>query len=166
MWQPVTFDAMWRDAVAADPAALFLRFEDRHGDVTEWTYGEFDRVVEGAAARLVAAGVTGGSAVHLALTNSPTFVAVWLAAVRLGAWIVPSDPQATAPELAEHIAADATGGRLLLDRTSRPRIAPPAPTDAADRHRRRRGRTRRSALVRRRPIAVGRRAPTSATGRR
>ena len=93
---------MWRDAVAADPAALFLRFEDRHGDVTEWTYGEFDRVVEGAAARLAAAGVAGGTAIHLALTNSPTFVAAWLAAVRLGAWIVPSDPQATAPELAEH----------------------------------------------------------------
>ena len=102
-WVPVTFDAMWRAAVGADPAAPFLRFEDRRGDVTEWTYGEFDRAVEGATNRLSDAGVSAGSAVHLALTNSPTFVAVWLAAVRLGAWIVPSDPMATTPELGEHL---------------------------------------------------------------
>ncbi len=106
-WEPVTFDAMWRGAVAADPDALFLRFEDRDGEVTEWSYGAFDRIVEGAAERLAAAGAGHGSAIHLALTNSPTFVAAWLAAVRLGAWIVPSDPMATAPELAEHLARTA-----------------------------------------------------------
>jgi crotonobetaine/carnitine-CoA ligase len=102
-WEPVTFDAMWRAAVDGGPDRLFLRFEDRHGGVTEWTYGEFDRVVEGACQRLVSAGAGRGSAVHLALTNSPAFVAVWLAAVRLGGWIVPSDPMATTPELAEHL---------------------------------------------------------------
>jgi crotonobetaine/carnitine-CoA ligase len=41
--------------------------------------------------------------VHLALTNSPTFVAVWIATVRLGAWIVPSDPMGRTPEFADHI---------------------------------------------------------------
>jgi crotonobetaine/carnitine-CoA ligase len=95
---------MWRGAVAGDPEALFLRFEDRDGRVAEWSYGAFDRVVEGAAERLAEAGAGHRSAIHLALTNSPTFVAVWLAAVRLGAWIVPSDPMATPPELAEHLA--------------------------------------------------------------
>lgn len=103
-WKAVTFDAMWRAAVTRHPEALFLRFENAWGDVTEWTYGEFDRVVEGAADRLADAGVGPGAAVHLALTNSPSFVAVWLAAVRLGAWIVPSDPMATTPELGEHLA--------------------------------------------------------------
>jgi carnitine-CoA ligase len=98
-----TFDALWRSAVAANPTALFLRFEDCDGEVFEWSYGEFDRVVEGAANRLADAGVRPGGAVHLALTNSPTFVAVWLATARLGAWIVPSDPTATAPELSEHL---------------------------------------------------------------
>ena len=82
---------------------MFLRFEDVDGGVTEWSYGEFDRVVEGAASRIADAGVRPGGAVHLALTNSPTFVAVWLAAVRLGAWIVPSDPMATDRELGEHL---------------------------------------------------------------
>jgi carnitine-CoA ligase len=103
-WHPVTFDAMWRSAMAGAPGAVFLRFAADDGTVTEWTYGEFDRIVEGAANRLQQAGAGAGTAVHLALTNSPTFVAVWLAAVRLGAWIVPSDPMATVPELAEHLA--------------------------------------------------------------
>jgi crotonobetaine/carnitine-CoA ligase len=100
----ITFDAMWRDAVATAPDALFLRFENHHGAVAEWSYRAFDRVVEGAAGRLAEAGAGHASAIHLALTNTPTFVAAWLAAVRLGAWIVPSDPMATAPELAEHLA--------------------------------------------------------------
>jgi crotonobetaine/carnitine-CoA ligase len=116
-WHPVTFDAMWRGAVAADPAALFLRFEDRGEGVTEWSYGEFDRIVEGAAERLAAAGAGYRTAVHMALTNSPTFVAAWLAAVRLGAWIVPSDPMATAPELAEHLGRTApVVGFCAIDR--------------------------------------------------
>jgi carnitine-CoA ligase len=101
---PLTFDALWRRAVAVDADALFLRFAGDDGTIAEWTYGEFDRVVEGAAVRLEQAGVSRGDAVHLALTNSPTFVAAWLAAVRLGAWIVPSDPMATSRELAEHLA--------------------------------------------------------------
>ena len=95
---------MWRASVATNPGALFLRFEDARGEVAEWSYGEFDCVVEGAANRLTEAGVGAGDSVHLALTNSPTFVAVWLAAVRLGAWVVPSDPLATTPELGEHLA--------------------------------------------------------------
>jgi crotonobetaine/carnitine-CoA ligase len=102
-WSPITFDAAWRRAVTAGPQRAFLRFEGRGGDVTEWTYGEFDRVVEGAAGRLSQAGVEPGDSVHLALTNSPTFVAAWLAAMRLGAWIVPSDPMSTATELTEHM---------------------------------------------------------------
>jgi crotonobetaine/carnitine-CoA ligase len=40
----------------------------------------------------------------LALTNSPSFVAVWLACARLGAWMVPSDPLAKTVEFEGHIA--------------------------------------------------------------
>ena len=108
---------MWRAAVAANPGAEFLRFEAADGEITEWSYGEFDRVVEGAANRLTEAGAGAGDSVHLALTNSPTFVAVWLAAVRLGAWVVPSDPLATRPELGEHLARTSpTVGFCAADR--------------------------------------------------
>ncbi|MEP7201740.1 MAG: AMP-binding protein [Ilumatobacteraceae bacterium] len=97
------FGDVWASTVAANPEALFLRFEGPSGSVHEWSYGQFDELVGGMAAALVERGVARGSAVHLALTNSPGFVAAWIATVRLGAWMVPSDPSARTPELAAHI---------------------------------------------------------------
>jgi carnitine-CoA ligase len=98
-----TFAGRWAEAVAAGPDRPFLAFEDPLESVTSWTYGEFDDVVARVAGGLCSLGVRPGSSVHLALTNTPAFVASWLAAARLGAWIVPSDPHATAPELAGHV---------------------------------------------------------------
>jgi crotonobetaine/carnitine-CoA ligase len=98
-----TFAARWRQAVDARGDATFLAFEAPDGSTTTWTYGEFDALVARVAGGLIERGVERGSAVHLVLTNGPAFVAVWLACTRLGAWIVPSDPGATAPELAGHI---------------------------------------------------------------
>ncbi len=99
----VTFAQSWASAVAARPNASFLVFEAPDGTVTEWTYGEFDAIVGSVATELVSHNVGSGVAVHVALTNCPTFVAVWIAATRLGAWIVPSDPIGRTPELADHI---------------------------------------------------------------
>lgn len=81
----------------------FLVWEGSDSQVRTWTYEDFDRVVARVAGGLLARGVGKGDAVHLVLRNSPAFVACWLACSRLGAWIVPSDPQATARELREHI---------------------------------------------------------------
>jgi len=98
-----TFAGRWRAAVSHVGDCTFLVFEDPAGHVTEWTYAQFDELVASVAGTLRARGVHRGSPVHLALANSPAFVAVWLAASQLGAWIVPSDPAATAAELAEHV---------------------------------------------------------------
>ena len=100
---PVAFSEVWERAVEARPDETFLIFETPDGTAARWTYADFDRDVNRTSGTLAAAGVEPGSAVHLALTNSPAFVAVWLAAVRMGAWIVPSDPMGKAPELAGHI---------------------------------------------------------------
>ncbi len=96
------FGNLWRDAVAARSDAPFLVFETSLGASHSWTYAEFDVVVAQAAETLVRLGVGKGDSVNLALTNSPAFVALWLASVRLGAWIVPSDPQSRTQELVEH----------------------------------------------------------------
>ena len=101
--EPVAFAAVWDRTVAGRADETFLVFETPSGEVARWSYGEFDGVVDRVAGTLVALGVEPGAAVHLALTNSPTFIAVWLAASRLGAWIVPSDPMGRTPELAGHI---------------------------------------------------------------
>jgi crotonobetaine/carnitine-CoA ligase len=103
----ITLSTAWRRSVDRAPASVFLRFEPPNGEITEWTYSEFDDVVVRCAADLRSFGVGQGSAVHLALTNSPAFVALWLATVGLGGWIVPSDPMGTTPELAGHIARTA-----------------------------------------------------------
>ena len=98
----ICFGDLWRDAVAARTDATFLVFERSDGKVHEWTYGEFDALVGRMAHALVSRGVNKGDSVNLALTNSPAFVATWLACARLGAWIVPSDPQSRTQELIEH----------------------------------------------------------------
>ncbi len=101
--EPVAFNDVWDRAVAGRGDQAFLRFEGPSGDVATWTYGEFDALVGRCAGLLAAHDVGAGDAVHLALTNSPAFIAVWLATMRLGAWMVPSDPIGTAPELAAHL---------------------------------------------------------------
>ena len=97
------FGDVWAGAVVASPDGVFLRFESPSGEVREWCYREFDLLVGRMATALVEAGAMPGSAVHLALANSPAFVAAWLATIRLGAWVVPSDPMGRTPELAAHI---------------------------------------------------------------
>jgi crotonobetaine/carnitine-CoA ligase len=98
-----TFADRWRSAVAGVPDRPFLVWEDDEERVTTWTYAEFDALVAAVAAGLATHGVGPAHPVHLALANSPGFVAVWLAAARLGAAIVPSDPRASTPELADAI---------------------------------------------------------------
>ena len=101
--EPVSFASAWDRAVAGRADETFLVFETPSGDVASWSYGDFDEAVDRVAGTLIALGARPGAAIHLALTNSPTFVAAWLAASRLGAWIVPSDPMGRTPELAGHI---------------------------------------------------------------
>ncbi|GAA5058241.1 crotonobetaine/carnitine-CoA ligase [Thermocatellispora tengchongensis] len=96
----MTFTARWTAAVAAGADRPFLIWEGPDGGVTEWTYGEFDALVDRVAGGLAARGVTPGARVGLALRNSPAFVAIWLACAKLGAAMVACDPSAPPAELA------------------------------------------------------------------
>ena len=131
---------------------------DRGGDVTEWTYGEFDRVVEGAADRLADGGVGPGSRAPDA-DQLPAFVAVWLAAIasargscrptrwrrpRTGRTPRPHPPggrfsaieRATLPRtrrrpVRHHRRRRRVGRRPRLARPRRPTIGPPRHQDRA-----------------------------------
>lgn len=92
---PTTFAALWAQRCAETPENDFLLFRDRQGDVSRWTYGEFDEQVAVWRSVLRANGVRQGDPVHIALKNSPAFIALWLAAATMGAWIVPVDPAST-----------------------------------------------------------------------
>jgi crotonobetaine/carnitine-CoA ligase len=100
----ITFTQTWMRSVERGPSRQFLVFEAPDGTTASWTYAEFDELIGRCAALLNELHVRPGSAVSVALTNSPAFVAIWLATIRLGAWLVPSDPMAAVPELAAHIA--------------------------------------------------------------
>ncbi|WP_413544188.1 class I adenylate-forming enzyme family protein [Citricoccus nitrophenolicus] len=98
-----TFIQIWERAVVRHGDRPFLVFREIYGATTGWTYAEFDSAVDRAAGLLAAHGVGAGDAVHLCLRNSPGFIAVWLAAARLGAWIVPADPAASARDIRRHL---------------------------------------------------------------
>ncbi len=96
-----TFAERWRRAVTAAGDRPFLVWEGSDGAARQWTYAEFDELATDVAAFLSSRGVQRATAVHVALSNSPAFVAIWLAAAMLGAALVPGDPEASARELAE-----------------------------------------------------------------
>jgi crotonobetaine/carnitine-CoA ligase len=98
-----TFAGRWREAVASVGDQPFLVWEDDQEHVTRWTYAEFDALVSAVAGGLVRLGAGPRRPVHVALANSPAFVAIWLATARLGATLVPSDPKATTRELQDAI---------------------------------------------------------------
>jgi len=102
-WSPKGFGEVWRSAVADHGSRSFLVYEAPDGSVTSWTYEAFGEVVDEVALDLAERGVESGDAVHLALRNGPPFVAIWLACMQLGAWIVPSDPMAKTPELLDQM---------------------------------------------------------------
>lgn len=103
MHADATFESLWTTAVAEHPERPFLVFRADSGEVTRWTYAAFEALVDRVAAGFAARGVAPGRAVHVVLRNCPAFVAAWLAASRLGAWIVPVDPASTARDLASQV---------------------------------------------------------------
>ena len=98
---PPAFARRWHRATTAAADRPFLVWEGSDGATCQWSYAGFGELADDVARFLASRGVQPGDAVHVALTNSPAFVAVWLAVTVLGATLVPSDPEASARELAD-----------------------------------------------------------------
>lgn len=94
-----SFAQVWSDRVKASGDTTFLVFSDDEGTRTSWTYREFDAAVSHAAQVLGRHGVGAGDSVHLALRNSPVFVAFWLACAQQGARMVSVDPSSGTRDL-------------------------------------------------------------------
>lgn len=117
---PTTLADKWARTVEQRPDTPFLVWESSTGRVTQWTYREFDDLVLQVAGTLQDANVTPGRSVHVALTNSPAFVALWLATIRLGGIFVPCDPQARSVEIAEQL--ERTGPAVGVASTQRAEV--------------------------------------------
>jgi len=96
-----TFTQMWDRSVRQHGEEPFLIFreEDETMPDSTWTYAQFDELVGRAAGRLRELGVGKGESVHMCVRNCPAFVMVWLAVARLGAWMVPVDPDSAARDI-------------------------------------------------------------------
>jgi crotonobetaine/carnitine-CoA ligase len=90
----------------------FLIFEDRNGELSEYSYGEFEELVRRCAGGLHELGVRRHDFVLVHLANRPEFLITWFAAARLGARLAPSNVANTATEL-EHILS-VTEARLAV----------------------------------------------------
>jgi crotonobetaine/carnitine-CoA ligase len=84
---------------ARHPDREFLVFEDASGAHARWTWEEARAISLLVAGRLVRDGVESGDRVHIHLPNRPEFLFVWMAAARLGASIVPTNPLSSVAEL-------------------------------------------------------------------
>jgi crotonobetaine/carnitine-CoA ligase len=99
----------------------FVRFRDR-----ELTYSQVDRASNDVAHGLVRAGVRSGDHVAMMLPNSPDFVVVLFALVRLGAVVVPVNT-AHRGELLRHVLENSDSTTLIIDSAYVDRLAPLLP---------------------------------------
>ena len=75
------------------PDKTFLIFDDNREQACTLTYRQFDQIVNRTANGLLQLGVTRGDKVHLHLTNCPEFLFFWFATSKIGAVMVPTNPQ-------------------------------------------------------------------------
>ncbi len=109
-----TLPALLRAQARANPGRPFLVFDDLHGQIATRAYGEFDREVNRTAHLLDRLGLRRGGTVTLLLPNCLEFLALWFAAARLGAVIVPVNTASSASEL-EYLVAHSES-RLIFTR--------------------------------------------------
>ncbi|MBX6394518.1 MAG: AMP-binding protein, partial [Alicyclobacillaceae bacterium] len=94
-----TLNSLWSHWVEHQAEKTFLLFEDEKQRITSYTYGQMEEQIGRMAAVFRDLGVQRGDVVHLHMTNSPYFYMAWLAAARLGAALVPTNPLLSPDEL-------------------------------------------------------------------
>ena len=119
--RPRTLSDIFSSFAAFQPEKTFLIFEDLDGQFERWDFGQFERRVNQTAWWLLEMGIGRGQTFALVGMNSPAFVALAIAASRIGAIMVPADYRATVPELAyvlEH-----SESRLLITESDQLEVA-------------------------------------------
>lgn len=102
----MTLLALYDRSLLGRADAPALTFEDEGGAPEHFTFGALDVRSTQLAGALVARGVVAGDRLALWLANSPSFITLWLACVKLGVIVVPINVLYRERELA-HIVGDA-----------------------------------------------------------
>ena len=69
----------------------FIVFEDRLGNVIEYTYRQMDEMANKYANILLAKGVSKNDKVVVHLANSPEYLFAWFALAKIGAVMIPTN---------------------------------------------------------------------------
>ena len=94
-----TISSIFSQYAAYHPDKTYLIFEDFEGQCQQWSFAQFEGWVNQTASWLLEIGIKRGDSFAFHAPNSPVFVALALAASRIGAVIVPTDHRATVDEL-------------------------------------------------------------------
>jgi crotonobetaine/carnitine-CoA ligase len=122
-----TLNGALASRAARDPARPFMRYRDR-----QWSWGEFARKAEAAARVLAARGIGRGDRVGVMARNCDGHVVLLFALARLGAIMVPVNPEFGVEEAkyvlhhAEVSAVAATGDTLEVARRAAAGLKTPA----------------------------------------
>lgn len=90
-----TIPELFEAAVERSASRSWLTYED-----STYTYGRAHERIAATAAALVELGVKRGTPVLATTRNSPEYLLAWLALMRLGAILLPVNPESSAAELA------------------------------------------------------------------
>ncbi len=107
-----TLASLWRTRVALSGDRPFLVFDDLDGGVRRFSYREFDALIDRTAGVLQQLGISQGDRISLHLDNCVEFLALWFAAARIGAVIMPTNTAATVDELAYQVGH--SGSRVMF----------------------------------------------------
>ena len=94
-----TISSIFSQFAAYHPDKTYLIFEDFEGQCQQWSFAQFEAWVNQTAAWLLEIGIKQGDSFTFHAPNSPVFVALAIAASRIGAVMVPTDHRATVDEL-------------------------------------------------------------------
>ena len=94
-----TISSIFSQFAAYHPDKTYLIFEDLDGGCQQWSFAQFEVRVNQTAAWLLEIGIKRGESFAFHAPNSPAFVALAIAASRIGAVMVPADHRATVDEL-------------------------------------------------------------------
>ena len=94
-----TLSSIFSQFAVYHPDKTYLIFEDLEGNCQQWSFGQFEARVNQTARWLLEIGIKRGESFAFHAPNSPVFVALAIAASRIGAIMVPTDHRATIDEL-------------------------------------------------------------------
>lgn len=98
-----TFADLWEARVSNSPERLFLIFEEENGDVTTFSYEDFDERVWAACEYFESRCVKKGDRVIVAARNCPEVVAARIALGKMGAVLVPINPCSTVDDILRYV---------------------------------------------------------------